>query len=708
MLRVAALLAVFLLAFMTAARAQKPYDDERTPAGWAWKQIRNDQIVDFHARCGVLDPATRNGWDDACRQIPSKFLVDVLTVPKWRDRIVRHRVRIRGAQVEGAIDLSNVEISSEVWIDASRIEGNTILAGSHWFRPLSLRGSTLAGEFLAQRMHTESDIVLSSHAVFKGSVDLGGAEIGGNLDLESSEFASPVNANSVRVAGLLAMHDHASFGGDLNIVGAKIADDLFMQTSSFAKAVLAGSLTVGRRLLMDHATFGGDVFLRFAKIGDLLDMQSSSFAGVMDVNTVSVTGVFRMDNSSFGNIVDANHLNAAGGLLMHAVRVAGAVNLVTAKIGSSLEMQNSTFLGAVNANTLSVAGNLVVTASSFLAFVSAEALNVEGAFIGDKARFDRELDLVGAKIGGVLDVRGASAALINLSGAVAQELLLGNLGWWCIGATPLVGAPASGSLTGVISAPTHWPLGDPVWRKARCTEAGPAISPMIILRNVHVDALQDSIDAWPPFIDLEGFRYERLGGVDSIGRNDMRKRSPDEWTDWIERDRSFSTQPYTQLANVLLIAGHRDTAEAIQFAGRERERREARVRGDLRSWAWLTFLSVVAGYGIGTYTFHVLWCVLGVTVIGAIVLWFSPNARALWFSPNAWPHGVLCLVAASLHRLLPIVSLSKELEEFFNNPPANPRNLEPWQVAYFAVHAIIGWGLGLILLAAMSGLTQKG
>jgi hypothetical protein len=52
MLRIAALLIVVLLAFTAVTSAQEPYDDERTPEGWAWKQIRNDQIVDFNTREG--------------------------------------------------------------------------------------------------------------------------------------------------------------------------------------------------------------------------------------------------------------------------------------------------------------------------------------------------------------------------------------------------------------------------------------------------------------------------------------------------------------------------------------------------------------------------------------------------------------------------------------------------------------------------------
>jgi hypothetical protein len=86
--------------------------------------------------------------------------------------------------------------------------------------------------------------------------------------------------------------------------------------------------------------------------------------------------------------------------------------------------------------------------------------------------------------------------------------------------------------------------------------------------------------------------------------------------------------------------------------------------------------------------------------VGFVVLWFSANARR---------HGPVWMFGASLHRLLPVISLYKEFDDFFASPRADePRNLAPWQVFYFAVHAIFDWGLGLVLLAAMGGLTQKG
>jgi cytoskeletal protein CcmA (bactofilin family) len=836
-MRMAALVAVFAIGWFGTASAQAPYDDPKTPEGWAWAKIRNDEIADFGQRCkGELDPHDKTGWDDPCRQIAAKFVVDMLTVPKWRDQLPRQIVRLRGVRIDGTIDLADTEIAPEVWIDASRIEGHLILADSHWKRLLSLRGSTIVGGVSGYRMESESTIVLREKAAIEGDVNLGSARVHGDLELNGSSFDGAVNADGMNVGGYLLMR-HATFGGDVILRGAKVASNLEMDTSSFAGAVNADRLNVGGYLFMrDHATFGGDVILRSAKVGSSLEMGTSSFRKAVNADSMSVGGSLlmrdgarfdgdvnligtkiggtldmsgsefakavygsrlsiegsffmrggatvggdlilrgakvgsglEMDSSSFTGTVDADGLSTGDYLLMRAATFGGDVILRSAKVGSNLEMDTSSFAGAVNADSMSVAGSLFMRdhanfagdvnlrttkvgasldmdGSTFRKAVDASSMNVAGSlFMRDHATFARdvnlrttkvganlemdtssfagavkadpvkvegnllmrngatfggEVTLIGAKIGGNLHLWGSTAWRVDLSGADTREFLLGGLGWWCASGKALTDAATGAPQAGAKPAPIHWRLGDPSWQKAQCDGTDPATLPSLILRNFHVNAFQDSAGAWPPSMDIEGFRYERLGGIGGGGQNDMRTRSPKEWIDWLARDPTFSTQPYTQLSSVLAAAGHRDTSEAIQFAGRERERHEAHTWG---SWAWLTFLWAVAGYGIGLYTFRVVWWVLFLTLLGAVILQFSPAARA---------RGVLWRCGASLHRLLPVIELSKEFTDFFNNPPPQfdeVRNLSRAQQVYFAGHAILGWVLGFFLLAAMGGLTQKG
>jgi hypothetical protein len=401
--------------------------------------------------------------------------------------------------------------------------------------------------------------------------------------------------------------------------------------------------------------------------------------GVVVLTAAKVDGILDMERSIFSITVNANYLNVSGLLYM----------------GNNAIFENELWLGGAR-----IGGNLNMAGSNFAKGFTAYALNVEGDLLmSNKTRLLGSVKLIGAKVKGSLSLQGATGWRIDLSGAEARELDLDGLGWWCLnGAAPV--RAESGSEAQTLSA--HWRLGDPTWRKMRCAATALVSPPALILRNAHFGDFQDSLDAWPPLLDLEGFHYERLGGVAGSAGDDMRERSPKEWSDWLARDPTFSTQPYTELSSVLAAAGRRDTADAIRLFGREWERTEA-----CASWprfdacAWLTFLSSVSGYGIGSYTFRVLRWVIGFTALGAVILWFSPNAQK---------NGPLWLIGASLHRLLPIIELSKEFTNFFESPYTNdnwPRNLNRLQEGYFALHAVAGWVLGLILLAAISGLTQN-
>jgi hypothetical protein len=52
-----------------------------------------------------------------------------------------------------------------------------------------------------------------------------------------------------------------------------------------------------------------------------------------------------------------------------------------------------------------------------------------------------------------------------------------------------------------------------------------------------------------------------------------------------------------------------------------------------------------------------------------------------------------------------VIEIKKEFTEFFNDPERN--RLTGWQSFFFSTLGIIGWVLGLILIAAVSGLTQS-
>jgi hypothetical protein len=270
--------------------------------------------------------------------------------------------------------------------------------------------------------------------------------------------------------------------------------------------------------------------------------------------------------------------------------------------------------------------------------------------------------MIFARISGNVDIRGSTLAELNVSGAfIGGEL---RLGIWS-------------------KTPTVW----------RTKDGKPGD---LILINTRIANLSDEENAWPSegHLRLDGFSFGRLGGFEIDTGREMRRRGMSWWDNWARRDPAYSPTPYEQLAAALVAAGDRDAADEIRFLGRVRQRQT-----DM-NWGSRIFSGILqygAGFGIGGYTFRVLYWVILISIAGAVYLWTCV--------PAAHTHGPIWCLGASLARLLPVIEVNKEFTDFFNDP--DRKRLTGWQSFVFSLVGLVGWVLGLVLLAAISGLTQK-
>ncbi|MCE2486993.1 MAG: hypothetical protein J4F42_15875 [Desulfurellaceae bacterium] len=203
------------------------------------------------------------------------------------------------------------------------------------------------------------------------------------------------------------------------------------------------------------------------------------------------------------------------------------------------------------------------------------------------------------------------------------------------------------------------------------------------LHNAQAGALVDSPKSWPDKIELRGFTYRQLGGP--MQEDDPSERPVDDFLEWLSRNEIFSFQPYQQLATVLSDAGKSNTANAVLFAVKERERRSA------TGWrrVGLSILQYGIGYGIGVYTFRVLWWAISVVLFGwgVLCIWEEPQNH--WEPIGFW---------FSLDYLLPIIRLRDTHYETVN--------LSSVVRLYFYIHQIIGYVLASLLIAALSGIIR--
>jgi hypothetical protein len=625
--------AIFGMWFAVAVSAEARYDIADEASGWVLTRVSHGQTVDFNERCHTASLDPRSLED-----------------PRWSDVcrrlpssfLINMLTQKRSRDGLGA---------AEIHIVGAVISGDINLSFAKLDKALILQNCRITDGIDLSHARTDSVIeVIGSNVL--GTVSAEELHSDMSLVTDGSEFHGSVSLQNARIIGDVSMVG-TTFDGDLKADSIQIGGLLSLVSSTVhntsAKGVSMRAAKVAGNAQLDGVTFDGDLDADQLQVGGFLFMRSTddkkaSFQGVI-LRAAKVAGNVEMDGATFNKDLTADGLTVGGYLLMQSRGKNKAsfqgVRLVGVRVSRDLQMTQSTFNGLLDGHSFEVGANLLL----------------RDAVISKSANFSF------AKIGVSMDARGATVAELNLSGAtIAQDLILGG---------------------------TDKKFTPVVWR----TPEGKSGS--LNLRGTHIGALTDSKDAWPApqSLHLDGFTLSGLGGAAVDAGHEMRGRNMQYWDQWIQRDPDYSPMPYEQLAKALEAEGDRDHADDIRYLGRVQQRKTEKGG----SWIFDGFLQYVAGFGIGGYTFRVLYWVIGISLAGGIYLW-----RRV---PTAREHGPIWCFGASLSRLLPVVEINKEFSDFFDDPER--KRLSGRQSFVFAVIAMVGWVLGAILVAAVSGLTQK-
>jgi hypothetical protein len=506
--------------------------------------------------------------------------------------------------------------------------------------------------------------------------------IDGAFSLEASFVAGSIGLRQTDIRENLHLN-LGKFHGEVNLMSASISADLVMDFSTIEKSVNANGATVnGSVFLRGGAIFKGEVNLIWASIGSTLEMDGSTFEEKVTLNGATVNGsAFLSGGATFKGDVDLGSASIGSALVMDGSTFEKRVSLNGATVnGAAFLRGGATFKGEVNLVNASIGSSLEMTGSTFEKRVSLSRATVNGsAFLRGGATFKNEVDLVGTSIGSDLDFSGAYiSGEVDLSGCkVTGELRLGSSGH-----------PAA------------------LWEDVAA----------LVLRNAQVGALQDwwrdeSDNSWPKALQLEGFTYDRLGGLSGEGKEaDMMARSVASYLQWLDRDPSASPQRYEQLARFFRQAGDPRKANDILYEARERRRRMTLVKlddhGQAKDRDWfeglgLWLLRLTVGYGLGRRYFRVLWWVGGLSLLGMVLL-ITFGEHSL----PSWP----ALFFASLDQLLPIVTLDKAHDALIFGNASAKSPIEPQRDGvrfFFYSYKVIGWVLGSFIVAGLAGLTQR-
>ena len=540
-------------------------------------------------------------WEGASLLIRADRIVWLMTNKQARRRVAHNGVAIRGAKIDGEIDLPFVTWHGRFCLFDCYVDDNIYINDSSF--NLIILSNTCVKSIIADRLKISGSLFLRDNFKSCDGVRLVGAEIGGSLNCSGGEFCNKdgdaLNADRIFVKGDVYICNgfkakgrvsflSAEIGGYFNCSGGKFSND-------GGNALDAEGVAVRRNVLFCNGFESqGGIRLLNAEIGGDLDC---SLGKIQNNNCIAL---------------HADRIKVKGGVFLHSgFKSRGEVRFLGACIGGGFCCSMGEFCNptgySLNADGIKVKG-YVSLCKGFkslgeVRFLSAEvgngfdcsggefnnekgdALGADGikvsgcVFLSSGFKALGEVRFIGADISGNLDCaegmfyNGRGSALNANIIKVQGNVLLRGIKYK--GKVSLYSASIGGGLA----------MDNIQWQD--CGD--------LDLRQASARTLYDDIN-WPNKgrLILDGFNYKFIADdspVDAKARLEWLSRQPDN---------QFYPQPYEILAKVLKASGHEQAAKEVLIGKNETFRIMLWNRNPaiLRRWYIREFLKTTTFEGL--------------------------------------------------------------------------------------------------------------
>jgi hypothetical protein len=688
------------------------------------------------------DPDSSSGWEH--HTIRASVLVELCTKPPNGPT---HAVRAAGFLVEGTLDLRWREVQRPLRLEGCRLLQQPLLTRAK-LKEVAFEQCVLLSGLNAAGVSCDGSLDLSDSSI-DGGLDLTGASIGGDLICSGLRLTGPLgnalSAEGIHVNGDVHLDRGFHAGERVAVDQARIDHNLNCGGGRFF-------CTEGDALTAEGADVKGDVVLGIAtdpQGSPLFDAEGAPARfmaeGTVRLDGISIGGRLNCRGGRFssrhGPALSAERAHVKGDVLL-GVRSRALGDLVFDADGAPVRFEAE---GTVRLVGATIEGQLICTGGR-LSGPRGGALRAGGVKVTGQVRLDVATDLnevailargapvrfeangvvafVGATIGSWLNCRGGSFsnptsnALAADGIAVKGRVLLDTatdphkvpVRFEANGTVRLADA-AIGSQLVCQGGRFSKPDGDALYAE-RMQVVGSfqwadlEVDGRVDLRNAAVGVLSDSLGAWPERkaggLVLDGFRYAALGLADSEDWN-FRRRSQ-----WLARQKVYSSDPYRYLASVLRERGDDRTSRKIAM-----EQFNAQLRRDdgaltLRGKAWRWVLRATIGHGFepwrALYLALALWALAWWTIESAATAEAVVPTRATAAIQNPedcrardYPCLMPALYAADL--LLPIVDLG-QLDNWRVTGPEVYRFLIPG-------FTVMGWALTTLVVAGFTSVVRR-
>jgi hypothetical protein len=369
---------------------------------WVVTQVMAGEIADLSKRFG----------DEAKRKLNAHFLEDLLTgtFPGVKPR--RNGVRISGATIDEPIDLTNAQISCEVWLDHCQFKRPVTFQQASLTGKVTFYDSTFKADANFSRMKV-GHIAVFDKAVFEGLANFNFANIVGNFEAVEAQFKNMEQGatfNSLKV-GHSAFFEKTVFEGPVNFGSADIASDFRATESQFQnteQGATFNSIKVGHVAFFEKALFegpvdfnGADIVSQFAaqeaqfknkeksagfdamKVGDAAFFKNAVFEGPVNFTFANIASNFDAEGAQFKNKEEGAIFNGM-------------------KVGHSAHFQSAVFEGAVDFGSADIASEFGAQRAKFQnkeKGASFDGMKVGGAALFNDAVFEGPVTFINAEFG---------------------------------------------------------------------------------------------------------------------------------------------------------------------------------------------------------------------------------------------------------------------------------------------------------------------
>lgn len=615
--------------------------------------------------------------NEADRHLRASFLLDLLTNEQYRDVHIAHAV------LTEAMNFHEAAIPHKTELINCQFEGDVDLSRSTFHKNLSFAGSTFKQN------------VLLHEATFKEEVKFTRVEIAGRLWASKAWFIKIADLHRLKV-GDIALFDQARFFSAANFHGAEFqqmeADGVkFLHPHDPADF---SNMTVRGRANLTQAEFRGKVYFRNAGFSHLFFQEAhfqseyaaffdnvkvsgdalfhkTVFAGPVFFNSVNIVGNFDISDSQFGNSSPSfNDMKVQGSANFSNVLFKQYVTFDRVET-REFKAENARFLGSEHNNSR--------WAASFFRMQADQAIFTGTVFVGNvdmsRAVF-QEFSLHGPASNESASPFGLSLAQT----AIRRQFDIKNLTLQYLDAASLQ-----------VEGPTTF---ERICLQGK-TNLKHSRFGVLYLSDIYLPKNSST-----PFLHLDGMAYQYISSPTADnqplqGSNDLCAKNWQKLSDLLIKA-EYSPSAYANLENFYRRHGDLDEADNVFVAQKRREREKLWQEGKIPNLVWNYLLDGLVRYGRSPGRALVL-C-FAIVVLG----WFIFRSKEqMMLQDSSQPDSAFIYSSFwySLDLFLPFIDLHAA-EIWIPRPELR------WRWLYMRTHAMLGWILVPIGLAALTGVIK--